>query len=132
LIERARQALAGAPTRKQDAPAVARPPRPFLHVLAEILGGNGPSRTQYVYNGRVYQLRVEKSPDAKAARAFCELGLITSTAAVARISGLLWRDDGGKPVEFRLWIEDDIRHPLPLRIEYQPKTYLRLTFEAEA
>jgi hypothetical protein len=132
LIERARQALAGAPTRKQDAPAAGHPPRPFLHVLAEILGENEPSRTQYVYNGRVYQLRVEKSPDAKAARAFCELGLIAPTAAVARISGVLWRDDGGKPVEFRLWIEKDVRHPLPLRIEYQPKTYLRLTFEAEA
>jgi hypothetical protein len=132
LIERARQALTSAPTRKQNAPADGQPPHPFLHVLADVLGGNGPSRTQYVYNGRLYQLRVEKSPDAKAARAFCELGLIGPRAAVTRISGKLWGNDEGKPVEFRLWIEQDHPHPLPLRIEYQPKTYLRLTFEAEA
>jgi hypothetical protein len=75
---------------------------------------------------------VEKSPDSKAARAFCEAGLIGPNATVARITGMLWREDGGKPVEFKLWIEDDTRHPVPLRIEYQPKTYLRLTFEAEA
>jgi hypothetical protein len=42
----------------------------------------------------------------------------------------LRRVDGGKPIEFRLWIEEGAAHPLPLRIEYQPKSYLRLTFEA--
>jgi hypothetical protein len=130
LIERAREALSGAAMRKQDAPA--GHPQPFLHVLADILGGNGPSHTRYVYNGRVYQLRVEKAPDAKAARAFRDLGLIGPTAAVARVSGTLWRDEGGAATEFRLWVEEDVPHPLPLRIEYQPKTYLRLAFEAEA
>ena len=131
LMEQARQALAAASTRKQDALAAGLPPRTFLHVLADVLSGNGPSRTQYVYNGRLYHFKVEKSPDAKAARAFRELGLIGATATLARISGMLWRD-GGKPTEFKLWIEEDNPHPLPLRIEYQPRNYLRLTFEAEA
>jgi hypothetical protein len=42
---------------------------------------------------------------------------------------------GGKraaPIEFRLWIEEGTARPLPLRIEYQPKPCLRLTFEALA
>jgi hypothetical protein len=42
----------------------------------------------------------------------------------------LWREKGDKPIEFRMWIEDGAARPLPLRIEYQPKAYLRLTFEA--
>jgi hypothetical protein len=32
--------------------------------------------------------------------------------------------------QFRLWIEEGAPRPLPLRIEYQPKSFLRLTFEA--
>jgi hypothetical protein len=132
LIERARLALAK--TRWQSRPAAPADsaPRPFLHVLAGVLSAPGTVQTQYVYNGRVYQLRVEKSPDSKAANTFRGLGLIPATAAVTRISGKLWREDGGKPSEFRLWIEEGNPRPLPLRIEYQAKTYLRLTFEAQA
>ena len=47
-----------------------------------------------------------------------------------RIAGSLWAAGGGRPIEFRLWVEEGAARPLPLRIEYQPKSYLRLTFEA--
>jgi hypothetical protein len=131
LIERARQSLAGAPKRKLEFNSVGDAPRPFLHALAGLLSQPGSSETQFAYNGRLYNLRVERWPDPKAASFYREQRLIPSTAAVTRISGTLCRQEGGKPSEFRLWIEAGLPRPVPLRIEYQPKSYLRLTFEAQ-
>ena len=131
LIGRARQALSGAPKRKAEYHSVEEAPRPFLHALAGLLNRPGSSETQYAYNGRLYRLRVGRSQDPKAASYFREQRLIPPTAAVTRVSGTLRREEGGAPTEFRLWIEEGTPRPLPLRIEYQPKSYLRLTFEAQ-
>jgi hypothetical protein len=131
LIERARQALTEAADRKREA-ATGVPLRPFLHVLADSLRGAASSEGRYTYNGRVYRMRIEKSRDAKAAREFSDAGLIAPGAAVERVAGKLWSEGGGKPSEFRLWVPAGEAHPLPLRIEYQPKGYLKLTFEAVA
>jgi hypothetical protein len=132
LIERARQALSAAPKRREEGPSTQNAPGPFLHVLADLLCSGNSTHTRYVYNGRLYHLRVQRSPDAKATSSFREMNLIPSSAVVIRVSGALWREGGGKPSEFRLWIEEGNPRPIPLRIEYQPKAYLRLTFEAEA
>ena len=131
LIGRARQALSGAPKRKAEYHSVEGAPWPFLHALAGLLNRPGSSETQYAYNGRLYRLRVGRSQDPKAASYFREQRLIPPTAAVTRVSGTLRREEGGAPTEFRLWIEEGTPRPLPLRIEYQPKSYLRLTFEAQ-
>jgi hypothetical protein len=131
LIERARQALTEAAGLKRET-ATGEPLRPFLHVLADLLRGTASSEGRYTYNGCVYRMRVEKSRDAKAARQFSDAGLIAPGAAVEQVAGKLWREGGGKASEFRLWVPVGEAHPLPLRIEYQPKGYLRLTFEAEA
>jgi hypothetical protein len=130
LIERARQALSGAPQRTMEWHSAEAAPRPFLHALAGLLDQPGPAETRYAYNGRLYRLRVERAPDPKAASTFRDARLIPPAAAVTRISGTLCRVEGGKPIEFRLWIEEGAPRPLPLRIEYQPKSFLRLTFEA--
>jgi hypothetical protein len=131
LIERARVALAEAPAKTREAPAGGAP-QSFLHVLAGLLTTSEVREGQYVYNGRLYRLLVDRARDSKAARVFRAAGLIPATADVTRVSGTLLREDGAKAAEFRIWIEDGAPRPLPLRIEYQPKTYLRLTFEAEA
>jgi len=74
---------------------------------------------------------VRKSSDTKAASYFRERGLLRPGAAVARVNGKVQRMTGGKETEFRVWIEDGAAQPLPLRIDFQPKGYLRLIFEAE-
>jgi hypothetical protein len=51
--------------------------------------------------------------------------LIRGPAAI-RISGLTRRESGGGETEFHLWISDQAERPLPLRIEYRAKSYLRL------
>jgi hypothetical protein len=131
LMQRARQALSHAPLRKMDFPSNKAAPRPFLHALTELLDRPGVSETQYAYNGRLYRLRMEQSPDSKAATVYRERHLIAPSAAVSRISGSLRRQEGGTSYDFRLWIEKGAPHPLPLRIEYRAKSYLRLTFEAQ-
>jgi hypothetical protein len=131
LIERARVALLSAAKSREDAPSSEGMPGTFLHTLAAVLSSRGPAQTSFAFNGCVYRLRVERSPDAKATATFRDARLVSPAATVTRVTGTLWRKDGGKPSEFRLWIEDGNPRPLPLRIEYQPKAYLRLTFEAE-
>lgn len=132
LIESARQALSGVPKKKDDLRPVEPMPRPFLHTLADLLSRPDSSQAQYVYYGRLYYLKVERSADPKAANVFREQNLIAPNANVTRVSGALWWQKGDKPIEFRLWIEEGTARPIPLRIEYQPKSYLRLTFEALA
>ena len=63
---------------------------------------------------------------------FARTKSIPPRAEVTRVSLSVMPEEGGSPSEFRLWIEKGMPHPLPLRIEYQPKSYLRLTFEAQA
>jgi hypothetical protein len=115
-MERARQALAGAQKRTAEWHSAEGAPLPFLHALAEALSRKGAGETQCAYNGRMYRLKVQKAPDGK-------------TPGVTRVSATLQRE-GGALNEFRVWVEEGSARPLPLRVEYQPKSYLRLTFEA--
>jgi len=85
----------------------------------------------FVYSGRTYSLATSRTPDAKATAYFKERQLIPAGASVARVSGRLRQQAGGKETEFRLWIDATAKRPLPLRIEYRAKPYLRLTFEVE-
>ena len=132
LIDSARQALSVASKKKDDLHSIGPMPRPFLHTLADLLSRPDSSQAQYLYNGRLYYLKVERFADPKAANVFREQRLIAPNANVTRVAGSLWRQKGDKPIEFRLWIEEGAARPIPLRIEYQPKPYLRLTFEALA
>jgi hypothetical protein len=131
LIKRARQTLSGVPKRTAALDAAAAPHLPFLHALAELVEHPDRSETRYIYDGSQYLLRVKRSADPSAAKRFKELRLLGPTAKVVRIAGRLQREAGGKEYDFRLWFEEGAKRPLPLRIEYQPKSYLRLMFEAE-
>ena len=104
-------------------------PAPFLEALAELLCAPDRNQGRYLYAGRLYRLWLHRSPDSKATEYF--RGRRLATANVIRVSGKLCCESGGREREFRLWVEEGAR-PLPLRIEYQAKSYLRLTFEAEA
>lgn len=128
LQEMARQALAAVPRTSVDLP-VEREAPPFLEALAELLRQPRGGESRYIYCGRFYSLRLRRTADPKAGEHFRARGL--ATGPVNAMSGRLQRDAGGKPIDFRLWVEESAAHPIPLRIEYQPKPYLRLAFEAE-
>jgi hypothetical protein len=131
LFARAEQALAAAPKKPPEFRASGAIPALFLHALADALRTPERGQTQYVYNGRLYRLWVRNAADPRTAAYFRERGLIRAGAGVVRVAGKVRREAGGKETEFRLWIEEGAAPPVPLRIDFQPKSYLRLVLEAE-
>lgn len=131
LLARAEQALATAIKKPPEFRANGAIPAPFLHALADALRTPGQGQTRYVYNGRLYRLWVRHAADPHAAAYFQQRGIIRAGAGVVRVAGKVRREAGGKETEFRLWIEEGAAQPVPLRIDFQPKAYLRLVFEAE-
>jgi hypothetical protein len=129
LEQRARRVLASAdaatsPVARQDA-------RSFLQAVAELLVRPDASETAYTYSGRPYRLRLSRTTDNKAALYFRERRLIAAETEVIRINAKVQRKAGGKETEFRLWIPTTGDRRLPVRIDYQAKSYLRLVFEAQ-
>ena len=105
---------------------------PFLNALADALNGPEQTQSRFVYSGRAYHLSIKQAPDAKAAEYFQKRRIIAAGAKVIRAAGKLRRESGGNETDFHLWVAQGEARKLPLRIEYQPKSFLRLTFEAEA
>jgi hypothetical protein len=129
LVARARRALASVAEVRTAGPA-SETAHSFLLELARLLMRPDRNEGRYIYSGRPYRLHLIRSVDAKATAYFRERRLIASPAEVIRVTGRLRREAGGKETEFRLWIPSRAEQPLPLRIEYQAKSYLRLVFEA--
>ena len=130
LEELARHALSTAPRNSMDFKPGEAPAPPFLQAMAELLSRPDGAEGRYVYNGRMYHLHLRRAQDSKAGEYFHSRGL--ATGEVVQINGVLRRVNEGAPIDFRVWVEKGIPHPLPLRIDYQPKSYLRLVIEAEA
>ncbi len=132
LAERARRALVSA-QEVRTAASVGQTSNSFLQELATLLMRPGQDEEgRYIYSGRPYHMHMARSVDAKATAYFRERRLISSPAEVVRVTGRVRREAGGKTTEFRLWIPTGAERPLPLRIEYQAKSYLNLIFEAPA
>lgn len=125
----AHHALSGVPRRSVDFKPGDAPPPPFLQAMAELLRRPDGTQGHYIYNGRLYTLHLRRSKDAKSTEYFRSHGLAKGEAI--QINGVLRRVTEGKPIDFRVWVEEGNPHPLPLRIDYQPKSYLRLIIEAE-
>ncbi len=130
LEQMARQALAEAPRKSVGLSPDSEAPPPFLQAMAELLRQPNGGEGRYIYNGHLYRLRLRRAADPKAGEYFRNRGL--ASGPVIAVTGALQRASGGKPIDFRLWMEESAAQPIPLRIEYQPKSYLRLAFEAEA
>ena len=71
-----------------------------------------------------------KRPDAKAGAAFVESHLISSPRDAVELAGLIRNAKTGVETTFRVWFDRTSPNALPLRFEFQPKSYLRLVFEA--
>jgi hypothetical protein len=131
LVDRARSALAAASRSAAGDGVHGIGSPPFLQSLAEVLRDPLVMETRYTYSSRIYHMWVSRTPDPKVAAYFRGHGLIGEDRDVIRIAGRIRRETGGRETNFRLWFEPG-EMPLPLRIEYQAKSYLRLVFEAVA
>ena len=132
LVQRAKAALMTVSPRPPDFSIDGQTFRPFLHNLAAGLRQLSPGESRFCYAGRLYRLSLEKAADAKATADFRKRGMIAATASVVRVTGKVKRETGGKESHFRLWVEDGAAQPLPLRIDYQARSFLRLVFEAQS
>jgi hypothetical protein len=72
----------------------------------------------YVYNEQEYLLELEMSQQGKPPE------------RVWAVRGKIRNQRTGHQTPFRLWVEDAPGAVVPLRIEFQPRSFLRLTLEA--
>jgi hypothetical protein len=128
LVERARRALASVADVRTAGPA-SETGNSFLQELARLVVRPDGAEGRFIYSGRPYRLHLTRSADPRATAYFRGRRLIVRPAEVLRVTGRLRREAGGTETEFRLWIPSGADRPLPLRIEYQAKSYLRLVFE---
>ena len=66
---------------------------------------------RYVYNEQEYLLELETSPQGA-------------------VRGKVRNRRTGNQTAFRVWLENSPRSVVPIKIEFQPRSFLRLTFEA--
>ena len=95
-----------------------QPPPTFLFQLEAQLKQKQKSSGMYVYNEQEYLLelgpRQQGSPPDR----------------LLSIKGSVRNQRTGSRTAFRLWLEDSADSVVPVRIEFQPRSFLRLTFEA--
>ena len=103
--------------------------RPFLHAVREaLLDAASRVQREYVYNSRRYRLRIDKDADPAMAKKLAARNLCAASARLVHASGEIRREDAPGVTKFSFWAEPE-RSLLPLRIELQARSYLKLVFE---
>ena len=116
LIEKAQSAFgAGTVWRETAWPQSPGPPPTFLFQLEALLKQRAKCAGPYVYNEQEYLL---------------ELGAPQRSGGLQAVKGSIRNLHTGNRTTFRVWLENAPHSPVPVRIEFQPRSFLRLTFEA--
>jgi hypothetical protein len=91
-------------------------PPTFLFQLATLLKQRARhAEGRYVYNEQEYLLELETQ---------------TGRDRLVPVRGMIRNLRTGHEIPFRVWLEDAADSIVPVRIEFQPRSFLRLTFEA--
>ncbi len=116
LEKQLRAAFPAAPKRDFDVPTPqSGRPKTFLAALyGAMRQGAGTGSARYIWNGKLYRMDWKTQPDQ----------------TLLRLEGSL-RGDGtaNKRTPFRLWFDPRDKQPLPVKIDYQPRSFIRLVFE---
>jgi len=89
-------------------------PRTFLHsILAVIRSADNVFASEYVHNGNLFRLECEKAADKH----------------LTRVTGRTRNLGNGRMASFRFWLEQGSDYPA--RIEFQPRSYLRIVLEPD-
>lgn len=103
----------------------------FLHTLKRLLEATAPrGETPFLYGRNPRRIVWRRSADRKAGEEFAARGLVAPGAAVVRFEAEIVDDSTHSRSRFTLWHDPQARPPLPLRIELQPRSFLRLRLEA--
>lgn len=105
-------------------------PWTFLYTVAQAARRPGEkSEWSYVYNGKQYRLKTEKNADTKMGKKLADKGLVHHAENVWRLSGTITGPQKSSDSTFRIWTEPNGDTVLPMRIEFQARSFLRLVFE---
>jgi len=127
LLDTARRSLGDVRKRVSGNPADAAggPAPTFLYSLVCAMESNETRRKRiFVYGDRQFWLETEKAADARAGRE------LAAGAPVFKIGGTIRARNGDSLAVFRVWFEAE--SVVPLRIDYQPRPFLRLSFVRDA
>ena len=127
ILETARRSLGTVCQRVSGNPADAGggPAPTFLYSLVCAMESRQTRlKRAFVYGDRQLWLETERAADARAGRE------LAAGAPVFRLNGAIRTSDGNGLAVFRLWFEAD--SIVPLRIDYQPRSFLRLSFVRDA
>ena len=92
-------------------------PPTFLFQLATLLKQRARrAEGRYVYNEQEYLLELESTQPGRD--------------RLLQVRGMIRNLHTEQEVPFRLWLENGVDSIVPVRIEFQPRSFLRLTFEA--
>ncbi|MCL4783040.1 MAG: hypothetical protein KJZ70_08415 [Bryobacterales bacterium] len=107
-------------------------PVTFLYAVSEAMRQpENKRRARYIYHGREFELETSREPDAKKGAVFQESGLVKNWASVLRLEGRSKQIATGETTSFTIWQDSVDTNALPLRFEFQPKSFLKLTFERD-
>ena len=117
LMDKAQSALADAPAWRETSwpKSPGTPPPTFLFQLESLLKQRAKRAGVYVYNEQQYVL---------------ELSAPQQSDGLLAIKGSIRNQRTGNRTTFRVWLEKAPGSVVPARIEFQPRSFLRLTFEA--
>jgi hypothetical protein len=105
--------------RETSWPNAPQTPPTFLLQLATLLQQHKRHASgRYVYGEQEYLLELEAQPTSRGRERLLPVR--------GKIRNLRTRHE----TPFRVWLEDDSASIVPVRIEFQPRSFLRLTFEA--
>jgi len=105
-------------------------PATFLYAIRKALVATDTHTNQpIVYNGKELLLTTTRKPDPEAGARFAKRNLVQSRGRVMRLDATVRDHATGHLTPFRVWFESGAEQLPPLCFEYQPKSFLRLTFE---
>jgi hypothetical protein len=107
-------------------------PGTFLYTVLTMV--RSPARVtdaSFVHNGKLFRLHAVKRPDAKAGAQFAEARLMSAPGDAMEMAGLIRNAKTGDETTFHVWFDRTSPNSLPLRFEFQPRSYLKLVFEAQ-
>lgn len=93
--------------------------------------GFEPTKTSFIYGGVQRSLETSTTPDAKTGDRLRQRGKVASANSVVHMTGTIRNLQTGNKTRFSVWWDRDSASALPLRIELEPKSFLRLAFEVD-
>jgi hypothetical protein len=107
-------------------------PITFLYAISKALRQPaGKQTTNYIYHGQEFELETSREPDPKRGEEFAAAGLVKDPSRVLRLDGRSKHLATNSRSAFSIWQDSTDPNGLPLRFEFQPKSFLKLTFERD-